>query len=231
MTLTLYFRPIYLNVELSGPLEYNHDMTEQSGTESKAVRLAIVYYSTYGTNHAMANEAAEAARAAGAEVRVLKVQETAPQAIIDTQDAWKAQQERSADVPTATPADLEWANAILFSSPTRFGGASSQIRAFIDTLGGLWGTGKLADKTFSAMTSAQNPNGGQETTLQTLYITAMHWGAILVPPGYTDPAIFASGGNPYGSSVTANGEGLSDADRASIRHQTKRQVEITAKMQ
>ncbi|CAM3173986.1 NAD(P)H:quinone oxidoreductase [Deinococcus saxicola] len=206
-------------------------MTNPSGTESKAVKLAVIYYSTYGTNHVMANEAAGAARTAGAEVRVLKVQETAPQSVIETQDAWKAQQERSANVPTASPDDLEWANAILISSPTRFGGAASQMRSFIDTLGGLWGTGKLADKTFSAMTSAQNPNGGQETTLQTLYITAMHWGAILVPPGYTDPAVFASGGNPYGSSVTATGEGLSDADRASIRHQATRQVEITAKLQ
>lgn len=210
---------------------YAWGMTNQSATESKAVKLAIIYYSTYGTNHAMANEAAEAARAAGAEVRVLKVRETAPQEVVDSQDAWKAQQERTADVPTATPEDLEWANAILLSSPTRFGGAASQMRAFIDTLGGLWGTGKLADKTFSAMTSAQNPNGGQETTLQTLYITAMHWGAILVPPGYTDPVIFASGGNPYGASVSATGEGLSDADKASIRHQAKRQVEITAKFQ
>ncbi len=35
------------------------------------VRLAIIYYSTYGTNHQMAVCAAEAARAAGAEVRVL----------------------------------------------------------------------------------------------------------------------------------------------------------------
>ncbi|AIZ45207.1 NAD(P)H:quinone oxidoreductase, type IV [Deinococcus radiopugnans] len=206
-------------------------MTNPSTSESKAVKLAIVYYSTYGTNHAMANEAADAARAAGAEVRLVKVQETAPQAVIDTQDAWKAQQERTADVAVASPNDLEWANAILFSAPTRFGGAASQIRAFIDTLGGLWGTGKLADKTFSAMTSAQNPNGGQETTLQTLYITAMHWGAILVPPGYTDPVIFASGGNPYGASVTANGEPLSDADKATIRHQAKRLVEVTAKLQ
>lgn len=206
-------------------------ITPQETPMPNPVKLAIVYYSTYGTNHAMANEAADAARAAGAEVRLVKVQETAPQAVIDTQDAWKAQQERTADVAVASPDDLEWANAILFSAPTRFGGAASQIRAFIDTLGGLWGTGKLADKTFSAMTSAQNPNGGQETTLQTLYITAMHWGAILVPPGYTDPVIFASGGNPYGASVTANGEPLSDADKATIRHQAKRLVEVTAKLQ
>jgi len=201
-----------------------------SMTTPSPVKLAIVYYSTYGTNHAMAQAAAEAARAAGAEVRVLKVPETAPQAVIDTQDAWKAQQERTADVPTATPADLEWADAYLFSTPTRFGGAASQMRAFIDTLGGLWGTGKLANKTFSAMTSAQNPNGGQETTLQTMYITAMHWGSIIVAPGYTDQAIFASGGNPYGASVTANGQPLSGEDRATIAHQAKRLVEVTAKL-
>ncbi|GGM50986.1 NAD(P)H dehydrogenase (quinone) [Deinococcus arenae] len=201
-----------------------------SMTTPSPVKLAIVYYSTYGTNHAMAQAAAEAARAAGAEVRVLKVPETAPQAVIDTQDAWKAQQERTADVPTATPADLEWADAYLFSTPTRFGGAASQMRAFIDTLGGLWGTGKLANKTFSAMTSAQNSNGGQETTLQTMYITAMHWGSIIVAPGYTDQAIFASGGNPYGASVTANGQPLSGEDRATIAHQAKRLVEVTAKL-
>ena len=194
------------------------------------VKLAIVYYSTYGTNHQMASVAAEAAREAGAEVRLLKVPETAPQAVIDTQDAWKAQQERSAEVPQATPADMEWADAYLFSAPTRFGGAASQVRAFIDTLGGLWGTGKLANKGFSAMTSAQNPNGGQETTLQTLYITAQHWGSIIVTPGYTDPVIFASGGNPYGASVTADGQPLSETDKATIRHQTKRLVEITAKL-
>ncbi|WP_119673828.1 NAD(P)H:quinone oxidoreductase [Deinococcus sp. RM] len=199
-------------------------------TTPSPVKLAIVYYSTYGTNHAMAQAAAEAARAAGAEVRVLKVPETAPQAVIDTQDAWKAQQERTADVPTATPADLEWADAYLFSTPTRFGGAASQVRAFIDTLGGLWGTGKLANKTFSAMTSAQNPNGGQETTLQTLYVTAMHWGSIIVAPGYTDQAIFASGGNPYGASVTANGQPLSAEDLATISHQARRLVEVTAKL-
>jgi NAD(P)H dehydrogenase (quinone) len=121
---------------------------------------------------------------------------------------------------------MEWANAYLFSAPTRYGGAASQMRSFIDTLGPLWQEGKLANKTVTAMTSAQNPHGGQETTLQTLYYTFMHWGAIIVPPGYTDPAVFASGGNPYGVSVTATGEGLSEEIKASIRHQARRLVEV-----
>ncbi|WP_339097380.1 NAD(P)H:quinone oxidoreductase [Deinococcus sp. VB343] len=194
------------------------------------VKLAVVFYSTYGTGLAMAREAAEAARQAGAEVRLLRVPETAPQDVVNGQDAWKANLEAMQDIPEVTPADMEWADGYLLSSPTRFGGAASQMRAFIDTLGGLWASGKLANKTFSAMTSAQNVNGGQETTLQTLYVMAMHWGCILTPPGYTDQVIFTSGGNPYGASVTANGQPLSEADKASIRHQAKRQVELTQKL-
>lgn len=188
------------------------------------VKLAIVFYSTYGTNHAMAETAAEAARAAGAEVRLLRVRETAPQAVVEGQDAWKAQADRMSDIAEATPADMEWANAYLFSAPTRFGTVASQMRAFIDTLGGQWGAGALANKAVSAMTSAQNPHGGQESTLLGLYSTFMHWGAVLVTPGYTDPSIFAAGGNPYGYSHTAGA--LDDSAKAAIAHQARRLVEI-----
>jgi NAD(P)H dehydrogenase (quinone) len=194
-----------------------------------AVKLAIIYYSTYGTNHQMAEAAAEAAREAGAEVRLRRVRETAPEEVVRAQEAWSAQRERTADIPEATPEDMVWADGYLFSAPTRYGGAASQMRSFIDTLGPIWQEGKLANKTASAMTSAQNPHGGQETTLQTLYYTFMHWGAILVPPGYTDPSVFAAGGNPYGVSVTATGT-LGEESRAAIRHQARRLVEITAKL-
>ena len=190
-------------------------------------KIAVVYYTTYGHNHAMAQAAAEAARDAGAEVRLRKVRETAPQDVIDAQDAWKAQQEAQSDVPEASHDDMEWADGYFLSSPTRYGGAASQMRSFIDTLGPLWQKGLLADKTFTASTSAQNPSGGQETTLQTLYITAMHWGCVLVPPGYSDAAVFAAGGNPYGTSVTADGPDVSDESLEAIRHQARRLVRFT----
>jgi NAD(P)H dehydrogenase (quinone) len=89
--------------------------------------------------------------------------------------------------------------------------------------------GKLADKCVSAMTSAQNVHGGQETTLQTLYFTFMHWGAILVPPGYTDQSVYSAGGNPYGASVSATLESISDEAKQAIRHQARRLVEVTSK--
>lgn len=194
------------------------------------VRLAIIYYSTYGTNHAMAEVATAAAREAGAEVRLLKVRETAPEQVVAGTKAWAAHAERTADVPIATAQDLEWANAYLFSAPTRFSTVASQMRAFIDTLGGTWAAGKLANKAVSAMTSAQNMHGGQETTLLGLYATFIHWGSIIVPPGYADPAVIAAGGNPYGTSVTATGEPLSDEIKAAIRFQTQRLVDFAGRI-
>lgn len=193
------------------------------------VKLAIIYYSSYGTNHQMASIAAEAAKAAGAEVRLLKAPETAPDDVVAGVDAWQAQTEKTADMPTATAEDMEWANAYLISAPTRFGIMASQMRAFIDTLGGVWGKGGLANKAVSAMTSAQNPHGGQETTLVSFYATVMHWGGIVVAPGYTDGVIFKTGGNPYGYSHTQGAEFTEDA-KSSIGHQTRRLVEIAAKL-
>jgi NAD(P)H dehydrogenase (quinone) len=196
----------------------------------KNVRLAIIFYSTYGTNHQMAEVAAEAARQTGAEVRLLKVKETAPEGVVAGQDPWKAQQERMSNIPEVTPADMEWANAYMFSAPTRYGAPASQMRAFIDTLGPLWAEGKLADKAVTAMSSAQNPHGGQEATVLSLYTTFMHWGAVLVPPGYTDQVLYAAGGNPYGTTVTANGEPLTDEIKAAIQHQTRRLISVAAKL-
>lgn len=192
------------------------------------VKLAIIYYSSYGTNYAMAKAAADEAEAAGAEVRLRKAKETVSPDIVNSVEPWRQQTERTAHIPDASPADLEWADAFLFSAPTRFGTVASQMRAFIDTLGPIWQKGSLANKAVSAMTSAQNLHGGQESTLLGLYTTFMHWGSIIVTPGYADPVIFASGGNPYGASALM-GE-VSDEVQASIRFQTRRLLECAAKL-
>lgn len=193
------------------------------------VKLAVVFYSAHGTNHRIAEIAAETARAAGAEVRLLRVAETAPAEAVNSQDGWKATVEATKDIAVATPDDLEWANAYLFVAPTRFGQVASQMRAFIDTLGGLWFQGKLAGKPVSAMSSAQNPHGGQEATILGLYTTFCHWGSVIVPPGFTDPSIFKTGGNPYGYSHTQGTE-LTDDVKSAIGHQTNRLIDVAAKL-
>jgi NAD(P)H dehydrogenase (quinone) len=129
------------------------------------------------------------------------------------------------DVPEASMDDLEWADAYIFGTPTRFGNVSAQLKQFLDSAGGLWFEGKLADKVVSGFTSAQNPHGGQESTLLSMYNVFAHWGSILVTPGYTDPLLFESGGNPYGASSTDTGEGPSEAELASARYLGRRVAE------
>ncbi|MFD0869009.1 Trp repressor-binding protein [Chlamydia abortus] len=193
------------------------------------VKLAIIYYSSTGSNYKMARMAEAGAKEAGAEVRVLKVQELAPESAIASNPAWKAHVDATRDVPTVSLEDLEWADAIIFSVPTRFGNMAAQMKQFIDQTGGLWFHGKLANKVVSAMSSAQNSHGGQEATILSLYTSMYHWGAIVAAPGYTDPVIFASGGNPYGTSVTIdqNGNFVENVEEA-IKHQAKRTVQVAS---
>lgn len=191
------------------------------------VKLAIVFYSMGGTNHQLAKWAAEGAQEAGAEVRILKVEELAPESVIEGNEGWKATVDATKDVPAATSEDLEWADAIIFSTPTRFGVMASQMKQFIDLQGGLWANGKTVNKVVSAMTSAQNPHGGQEATLQSLYTVMMHWGAIIATPGYSDPVVFGAGGNPYGTSVTVDQDGKMVEDvEAAVKYQAKRTVTV-----
>ncbi|MDQ0269060.1 NAD(P)H:quinone oxidoreductase [Cytobacillus purgationiresistens] len=192
-----------------------------------SIKLAVIYYSSTGTNYQMAQWAEEGGKEAGAEVKVLKFPETAPAAAIDSNPAWRANADATKDVPEVTLSDLEWADAIVFSVPTRFGNIASQVQAFIDTAGGLWAQGKLANKVVSAMSTAGNPHGGQEATILSLYTTMYHWGAIVAAPGFTNQSIYAAGGNPYGTSATQGQDGKIVEDvAAAVKHQAKRTVTV-----
>jgi NAD(P)H dehydrogenase (quinone) len=193
------------------------------------VNLAVIYYSSTGINYQLAQWAKEAGEEAGADVKVLKVPELAPDSAIDSNPAWRAHVDATKDVPVATSDDIVWADAIIFSTPTRFGNVASQMKQFIDTQGGIWASGKTVNKVVSAMTSAQNPHGGQEATILALYTSMAHWGAIIVPPGYTDQVLYATGGNPYGTSVSQGQDGKMVEDvQSAVKHQAKRTVQVAS---
>src|SRR5699024_3310005 len=147
------------------------------------VKLAIIYYNMTGTNYKMVKWAEEVAKEAGAEIKVLKLDELATEEHINDNESWKDFTNATKDVHVARSEDLIWADSIIFSVPTRFGNIASQMKQFFDLQSGVWAEGKLANKVVSAMSSAQNSLGGQETTVRTIYTTMMHWGAIIVPPG------------------------------------------------
>ncbi|MGW6581227.1 NAD(P)H:quinone oxidoreductase [Streptomyces globisporus] len=192
------------------------------------VNVAVVYYSSTGTIATIAKAMAEDAERAGAQVRLRRVAELAPQAAIDANPAWAENAKATADIPEVSPDDLVWADAVIFGSPTRFGNITSQLKQFIDTLGGLWQSGQLADKVYSGFTSTATAHGGQESTLLALYNTIHHFGGILVTPGYTDPTKFVDG-NPYGTSHIA-GQGdlpVGEQTLTAVRVQAERVVKFT----
>jgi len=191
------------------------------------VNVAIIYYSSTGTVHTLADAAREGAEKAGATVRLRKVRETAPDAAIDTRPEWRAHLEATADVPEAVLDDIAWADVVLFGTPTRFGTPSAQLKAFIDSTGPLWATNQLADKVYSAFTASGTKHGGQESTILSLSNVFYHWGGIIVPPGYTAEIQYQTG-NPYGTShVTGDGP-VDDIRLDAARYQARRAVETAA---
>jgi NAD(P)H dehydrogenase (quinone) len=188
--------------------------------------VAVIYYSSTGNVHELALALAEGASEAGAEVRLRRAAELAPDESINQNPAWRAHLDATADVPEASHEDLRWADAYAFGTPTRYGNVSAQLKQFLDTTAALWAAGELADKPVTGFTSAINRHGGNESTLLALYNTMHHWGAIVVAPGYTHEAFAAAGGNPYGT-AHASGEGKPGPEvLAAARHQGERLARI-----
>ncbi|MFL0294279.1 NAD(P)H:quinone oxidoreductase [Mycobacterium sp. SMC-18] len=195
-------------------------------------KLSVIFYSATGHGTSMAQRIASTAESCGAEVRLRPVAETATPESFAHNPAWTANYAVTKDLPAATGDDIVWADAVIFGSPTRFGSVASQLRGFLDSLGGLWSKGVLADKVYAGYTSTNTAHGGQETTLLSLYITLMHWGGIIVPPGYTDPLKFADG-NPYGVSLLANHDNIRQFDDntySALDHLARRVVTVANRL-
>ncbi|MFP3989403.1 NAD(P)H:quinone oxidoreductase [Streptomyces sp. E11-3] len=196
-----------------------------------SAKIAVVYYSATGNVHELAQAVAEGAENAGAEVRLRRVAELAPAAVIDSVPAWREHVEATKEVDEATLDDLAWADAYAFGTPTRFGNVASQLKQFIDTTSGLWQQGVFADKPATGFTSAANAHGGNESTLLALYNTLHHWGSLIVPPGFTSPLVGAAGGNPYGTSHASGAGGpVGDDVLAAARYQGERLATITERL-
>ncbi|GAA2141666.1 NAD(P)H:quinone oxidoreductase [Glycomyces algeriensis] len=193
---------------------------------SEPVKVTVAFYSATGNVTGLARAIAAAAEKAGAEVRLRRVAELAPQAAIDSNPAWAENVKNTADIAEVTPDDVDWADAVFLGSPTRFGNVASQLKQFIDTLGGLWFQGKLAGKVYSGFAAASGKHGGNESTLLALYNSFHHFGGIVVAPGYSNETLFANA-SPYGVSHW-NGTEIDDTTLAAAAAQAERVVETAA---
>jgi NAD(P)H dehydrogenase (quinone) len=167
-------------------------------------RISVVYYSATGNVHALARAVAEGAASEGARVRLRQVADLPAEMQISVTQLWGRHRSEPEDQPEARLEDIEWADGIAFGTPTRFGNVAAQLKAFLDLAGELWQQGALVDKVATAFTSSQTEHGGQESTILALNNTLYHWGAIVLPLGYTVHEVFNGGGNPYGTSFTSD---------------------------
>jgi NAD(P)H dehydrogenase (quinone) len=195
-------------------------------------KVLIVFYSRNGSTEKMALAVAEGAKAAGAEVRLRRARDIVGPEVMAKAPGWSENAARlDAAYPAPTPEDADWADAIIFGTPTRFGNASAELKAYIDSLGGLWFQGKLNGKVGAAFTSTSTPHGGNESTIISLFNPLAHLGFIIVPTGYADPAIFKAG-TPYGAShVSGQNSAPPTEDELTVaRFQGKRVAEVAAKL-
>lgn len=178
-------------------------------TGNSTTNVAVIYYSETGSVKALAAAAAEGATTTGADVRLLSVE-------------------------AAGSADMEWADVVLFGTPSHYGTIAAGLKTFIDSTGDLWRAGKLADKVYGAFVSSASTHGGQETTLTNFTTIFTHWGGIIVPPGFTAPVPLVEqmlSGNPHGAGHVAGfGNPPTKFALDAARHQAERAVMVAAQL-
>jgi NAD(P)H dehydrogenase (quinone) len=170
-------------------------------------RVLVLYYSSYGHIERMAEAVAGGVREAGADVWIKRVPEWVPDEV-----ARRAGYKLEQAAPIAHPAELADYDAIIIGTPTRFGNMASQMKNFLDQLGGLWAQDRLVGKVGSVFTSSGSQHGGQESTILATHIVLLHLGMTIVGLPYTFKGQMRmdeiTGGSPYGASTLAG-----DGDR------------------
>ncbi len=187
-------------------------------------KILVLFYSRTGNTALIADAIAEGARAVRfTEVDVRRVEDLAPESVIENDASWKAGRDRLAATYRTLGAVDELVNydGLVLGAPTRYGVMAAELKNVLDQTGPLWNEGLLVDKVGAAFTSVSTPHGGHETTLWSIMTPMANLGMILVPPGYSDPVMF-KGGSPYGATATTGGGPPTPDDLAAARHQGKR---------
>lgn len=191
-------------------------------------KVLIAFYSRNGSTEALAKAIGEGVESAGGEAVLRRAREIVSRETMEKAPGWVENAERmDALYQAPTSDDAKNADAIIFGTPTRFGNVSSELKAYIDSLGGLWQNGGLVGKAGSVFTSTSSVHGGNESTLISLYHPLAHLGMIIVPLGYSDPTLFKAG-TPYGASSVSgqNNEPPTADDLEVARFQGRRVTQI-----
>lgn len=148
------------------------------------MKIAIVYFSTYGHTKVLADAVKRGVDASGLALTVDFLQ--VPEAL--SEDALRALHAppKATDIPLATPQLLCEYDAFLFGVPTRFGAMPAQWIDFWGQTAALWQQGALLGKPAAFFVSTGSPHGGQESTIKNSLSILVHHGMTYVPLGYAN---------------------------------------------
>ncbi|KAG5354824.1 Flavoprotein-like protein YCP4 [Yarrowia sp. B02] len=172
------------------------------------VKIAIIYYSTWGHVRTLAEAVKKGIVAAGGQADIFRIPETLDEATLKALHA-----PGPADDPVMTSELLATYDAFLFGVPTRFGNMPAQWKSFWDATGGLWASGSLHGKYAGFFVSTGTPGGGQEITVLNCMSVVAHHGMIYVPLGYKNTFALQTnleevhGGSPWGAGAFAGPDG------------------------
>jgi NAD(P)H dehydrogenase (quinone) len=185
----------------------------------------------------MAKAVAEGASSVpGVEVVLRRVEETLSEEILRKMGALECQKLFS-HIPICQLSELEEADAIIFGTPTRFGGMAAQMKKFIDSMGRLWVKKALIGKIGGVFTSTSTQHGGQESTILGFHTVLLHHGMIIagLPYSFEGNGVLGevSGCSPYGASTIVkpnNNNTPSDNELAGARFQGKYIAQLAKKL-
>lgn len=151
---------------------------------AELVKIAIVYYSTFGHIAILAAAIQEGAKLIpGVDVQLYQVAETLSEEVLIKRKA-----PPKLNHPIATPDTLANADGILFGIPSQFGMVPAQMKTLFDACGKLWYEHALQDKAAGFFFSSSSQGGGQESTAMGTMSFLTHHGMIFVPLGHRTPA-------------------------------------------
>ncbi|WP_406006554.1 flavodoxin family protein [Streptomyces sp. NBC_00637] len=180
--------------------------------------IAVAYHSGYGHTAVLAEAVRAGAADAGAEVRLIKVDEI-------TEEQW---------------ALLDGSDAIVFGSPTYMGTASGAFHAFAEATSARWATQTWKDKLAAGFTNSGSKSGDKLHTLQYFQILAaqlgMHWVNLGLLPGWNSSTASEHDLNRLGvflgaaaqTNVDEGPDAVHKADVATAEHLGRRIAETAA---
>ncbi|ORX69157.1 protoplast secreted protein 2 precursor [Linderina pennispora] len=172
-----------------------------------APKVFVITYSVYGHVNKLASSVVKGLqKTGGVQVSQFQFPETLNSTILKAIHAAP-----KPDIPEITVDKLAEADGILFGFPTRYGNAPAQVRAFLDSTGGLFAKASLYGKAGGVFFSTASQHGGQEVTASSFMSNLVHQGMVYVPIGYKSPHLSdlseIVGGSAWGAGTIAANDG------------------------